>query len=193
MTKLISILFLALIACKPTLEVKEEIQFNCDSLIAAQVKWLHQQNLALKKLTSVSGGNTFESFPETNKIDWKKELAPFSALNGVNKPSYRNSYMVSVFQDDKSNLKVKYWNAEGKEPPLRTLKVYFLTELDKVKNIEAVFVQKSLGFTSHKELKLEFNFIGGKTVLERYQVSGYQKFLTGSSEHYNIVGSVVKK
>ena len=193
MTKLLSILFVGLLACKPPLEVKQKNHFNCDSLVVNQTQWLEHQKMALKKLTSVDGGRVTESLRDANQVEWKKELAPFAAIDWINKPSYRDSYDVSIFQDSKSNLKVKCWKAKTKGPPLRTLTVSFLNEIDKIKSIEAEMEVESLGITSHKALRLEFSFFGGITALESYEISGFQKFFVGTNEHFTLEGIVLKK
>lgn len=193
MTKLFSILFLGLLACKPSLEVKQKDQFNFDSLVRVQAKWLNHQDVDLKKLTSVGNVNVVESILDSNKIKWEKELAPFLVIDWVNKPAYRDNYQVSILQDDKSNLKIKYWNAEAKGPPIRTLKVSYLNKLDKIKSIEAVLEEESLGFTSHKQMRLQFSLFGGKTVLESYKISAYQKFFIGGGEYFTIEGIVLRK
>jgi hypothetical protein len=157
-----------------------------------QFSRLSHEDGILRKFTTVGNSPKTEVILNKKDVSWNRELAPFSSLNLINKPVYRGRYKVSTFQDPKSNLKIKCWEAKGGEP-IRRLKIYYLDNPAQIKRVEAMVESNSPIFSTNKVIEMEFSILGGGGILESYRLSGSQRFFNGTRELFLLESFIGKK
>ncbi len=188
MFKLFFLPLVFLLACRDPGQKLPAQQINFDSLINRQVQILSNQSSSLIKRTSV-GQTTVETSLANQQVQWKKELEPFRIISLINKPVYRDSYESSVEPDPRSNLIIKSWVARGDEP-LRTIRIFYLDHISQIKKIEARLEETNFVFTSYQDIQLDFTVLGGSPQLERYKISGMQKYFMGNLRGFSLEGIV---
>jgi hypothetical protein len=174
-------------ACTKAKQEKQTLLFNCDSLIDHHAKQLSQTKARLTKSTSLRDAPLLTG-TDIHQVQWEKELEAFKLVSIINKPVYRTAYDIEVVRDPKSNLIVKTWKAKGDEP-VRLMKIYFLDKPGALKKWEAVVEKGNFVFRSQQKLEMEFGLLGNSQ-LERFTVSGFQKFFWGNPNTFTLQGLV---
>jgi hypothetical protein len=182
------LLILGLVAaCKPLAPpVVRAHVLNIDSLIDAQIK--NTPVTTIEKTIHVND-STFQS--KANKVELKKELVAFQELNLVNRSIYRDSYQLTVESDKHSNLTVKSWIAT-KDAPVKSLKLFYLDKMDRLKRIEAELSTNDLYAQSSKKLSLDFSILGDTVRLETYSVSGTQQYFWSAPRYFSVDAVILR-
>ncbi|MGC4021425.1 MAG: hypothetical protein QM734_05520 [Cyclobacteriaceae bacterium] len=141
----------------------------------------------MDKKTMMNGKKDSAAFvPDFDQ--WKYELDAFIQLDAINKPSFKDVYQISEIDDSHSNLLIKQFKPTSKSP-VTELKFFFLNH-DKLKKIEASYLEENLMMTTSRNLTLEFDGDNGSETLTRYFVDGRQKMLFASPVLYSVEGKV---
>ena len=166
--------------------------FDVDSLIQAQVQYLSKEHAGLNKISSLGDSSSSISLVPKDITAWKKELEIFSVLQLVNKPINRNSYMVEIEPDTRSNLLVTTFAikpslpADEKDLPIEYLKIYYQESPHKIRRIEGQYREFSMMYKTSRVLRIEFQPVNDTMILTSYSISGGQKMLMGDSVQYKI-------
>jgi hypothetical protein len=179
--------FAALLGCKD--QTQGPKLYNIDSLVSEQVKFLTSAKPKLQK-QAVLGINTDTLIYTPDSTGWSKELDIFRQLDAMNKPVNRGIYLVDDgLYDPGSNLTVKAFTAL--EPlPVRSIRVFYDTDINKPRKIEAVYEEANTLYSSTKNLLLEFQQIDNKTFLTSYSIEGGQKMILSDSVTFSVKGRI---
>lgn len=180
---------LVLFGCQQQ-KVKEERYLNMDSLVNAQVHYLSHSNLFLKKEASI--GN--KKSASTNKLDstgWSNELDVFRQLDLVNRPIYREVYLVKDgVKDSKSNLLIRSYEAPVNSP-IPYVRLFYQDTPNRLKKLEAFYQENNSLYGSKRKMEMYFDDASGKTYLKGYLMEGQQKMMLSDSVKYTIKAEVV--
>lgn len=163
--------------------------YNIDSLLTEQVKVLAVGKPKLQKLAVLGSNNdTLTYIPDS--AAWSRELEIFRQLEAMNKPVNRPNYLVDDnLYDPGSNLTVKAFTAL--EPlPVRSVRVFYDTDIQKPRKIEAIYDEENTLYKSSKNLLLEFQQINNKTLLTSYSIDGGQKMILSDSVTFSVKGRI---
>lgn len=121
---------------------------------------------------------------------WKKELDIFRQLEAMNKPLNKTKYLIDDgLYDPGSNLTVKAFTSL--EPlPVRSLRIFYDTDIQKPRKIEAIFDEENSLYESSKNLLLEFQLINNKNLLTYYSIDGGQKMILSDSVTFSVKGKI---
>jgi hypothetical protein len=163
--------------------------FNIDSLVTQQVTFL---SIGKPKLTKEaflgSSHDQVEYVPDS--VGWSKELDIFRQLETMNKPINKTKYLIDDgLYDPGSNLTVKAFTAL--EPlPVTSVRIFYDTDLQQPRKIEAVFSEENSLYESSKNLLLEFQVINNKNLLTYYSIDGGQKMILSDSVTFSVKGKI---
>ena len=176
-----------LAACSSKQKSSEKY-FDFDGLINAQISELSERKRVLDKSAQLKGVQSDTTFvPDTE--GWEAELDLFRQLEVLNKPTHQKTYRVEgPLDDSKSNLKIKQFYAGSNSLPF--IRIYYLTELRKVKKIEAVVSESNVLYAGSQRLTMEFEEEDGRPMLIRYGVSGFQKLVMRDTVNFSVHGQI---
>jgi hypothetical protein len=179
------LIVLGLVAsCKPPAPPMRSQFLNIDSLLDAQLKVV--QPSAIEK-TILVNDSTFRS--DETKPALAKELQAFRELGLMSRPIYRDAYQQTVLRDTQSNLMVKTWTAK-EDAPVKSLKLFYLDKIDRLKRLEAEFSTTELYTQSNKKLSLDFSILGDTVKLETYSISGMQRYFWSDPRYFSVVATI---
>jgi hypothetical protein len=167
-------------SCKAPAPSSPTQLLNVDSLLDAQLKVV--QASTIEKTIRVND-STFRSVETSPAL--KKEFLAFRELGLMSRPIYRNTYQLTVQPDTQSNLTVMAWTA-NEEAPVKSLKLFYLNKLDRLKRLEAKLSTTELYTQSNKTLLLEFSILGDTVRLETYSISGRQRYFWGAPQYFSV-------
>ncbi len=173
-------------SCKPVVPPVRSQLLNIDSLINAQVR-----NIRVATIEKTIHVNDSTFYHRVINPELKNELVAFQELNLVNRPIYRDSYQLTVQSDKQSNLTIKSWTAT-KDAPVKSLKLFYLDKIDRLKRMEAELGTSELYAKSSKKLLLEFSILGDTVRLETYSISGMQQYFWSDPRYFS-VDAVIRK
>lgn len=183
--------FLSLSSCSNSKKVRGGL-YPVDSLISAQARYLSQSRASLSKTTRLGDRHDKVLVTPKDTIAWKKELEIFAALDIINKPVNRSLYKSEMTSDIRSNLNVRSFTT-SEELPVKYLKIYYRGTPDKVRMIEAQYVETNALFKSARSLIMEFVEVNNKTLLTSYSIDGGQKMFLGDTVQYHVAGNLTIK
>lgn len=163
--------------------------FNIDSLVTQQINFLSLRKPTLSKVAVL--GNVHDQLDYVpDSVGWSKELDIFRQLESMNKPINKTKYLVDDgLYDPGSNLTVKVFTSL--EPlPVRSLRIFYDTDIQKPRKIEAVFIEENSLYESAKNLLLEFQQINNKNLLTNYSIDGGQKMILSDSVTFSVKGKI---
>lgn len=179
--RFVFLLILGLVAaCKPVAPPVQSQFLNIDSLLEAQVNMISKATL--EKTIQVDD-SVFQARLDIAGL--KRDLEVFRELNLMNRSIYRDSYTLSVSPDRQSNLTVKLWT-NTTDAPVKSLKVFYLDKMDRIKRIEAELGSRALYAQSGKKLQLDFDILSDTLLLESYSISGSQRYFWGAQRYFSI-------
>jgi hypothetical protein len=163
--------------------------YNIDSLVTEQANLLSAGKPRLQKLVVLGANNdTLTYTPDST--GWSRELEIFRQLEVMNKPVNRANYLVDDnLYDPGSNLTVKAFTALA-PLPVRSVRVFYDTDIQKPRKIEAVYDEENTLYKSSKNLLLEFQQINNKTLLTSYSIDGGQKMILSDSVTFSVKGRI---
>jgi hypothetical protein len=152
--------------------------YNFDSLLSAQAT----QSRALVKITRVNDVTDSVALTMT-AADWQKELDVFEKLQAANRPAYRDRYVMSEYEDPRSNLTVREYRDD--HAPVGILRLYYLDRPGRIQKIEAIHREKSFFFSAERQFRLQFES-PGSTRLSAFSQKGGQKVFWGDTTLFEI-------
>jgi len=179
----LSAMLLALAGCTGKPSATQNTFYNIDSLVSSQINSLKSRELN----KTVSIGEKQEQIKITpDTTQWKNELEIFRLIAQVNKPSFRDAYLVSDVRDTNSNLMVREIKAQ-REVPVPLMKLFYLRSLDDLRKIEATVVEENAVYSNSRRMVLE---LARNHELHSYRVEGFQKMVMSDSVRFVIEGTV---
>ncbi|MBT1704196.1 hypothetical protein [Chryseosolibacter indicus] len=185
------VLTLVVLSCNKKSEVAP--LYNIDSLITSQVGYLSKKQAQLLKEARIGSQQDDSVYKPKDTLAWANEFEIFRELSAINKPTNRDSYIIddNLF-DPASNLTVKAFSLkEGLELPVKYVRIFYLSSLQKPKKIEALYNEKNLLSASSRLLTMEFKEIRSINVLTSYSIQGGQKMILGDSVSFLIMGKII--
>jgi hypothetical protein len=163
--------------------------YNIDSLVTQQVQRLAAAKPKLQKVALLGNENDSRTYTP-DSAGWGRELEIFRQLEAMNKPVNRSNYLVDDnLYDPGSNLTVKAFTAL--EPlPVRSVRVFYDTDIQKPRKIEAIYDEENTLYKSSKNLVLEFQQIDNKNLLTSYSIDGGQKMILSDSVTFSVKGRI---
>ncbi|UII22463.1 hypothetical protein [Fulvivirga ligni] len=184
-TALFFILLLA--ACtKPEKDVS--YYYNIDSLLSTQKALLLSKGAVIKKSAMLSG-DTAQAEIHPDSALWDKEFKIFDNIN-INKPTLQGMYDEKVYADSNSNLQVKSYTANNDDAQVKSLKIYYLNNLNNIRKVEAEYVEDNPIYHSQRNLEFVFDDIRKEPVLREYEIYGTQKMIFKDSVNMHIKSSI---
>ena len=178
---------LILTACSSKQKSSEKY-FDFDGLINSQISQLSQRMRVLDKRAELKGIQSDTTFVPDTK-GWEAELDLFRRLEALNKPIHQKTYQVEGPLDDpKSNLKIIQYKAPSSSLPF--IKIYYLTELNRVRKIEGMVSESNILYAGSQWMTMEFEEEEGRPILIRYGVRGFQKLVMRDSVNFSVQGQI---
>lgn len=181
-------------ACKN--ERKQTVfYYPIDSLIEAQVFYLSESHASLSKKATIDGEHD-EIVTPKDTTGWRHELNVFAQLNDINKPSNYRKYRVETGKRDANSNLLVYSMESNDSLPVDYLKIYYLSDLNNIRKIEARYHEENslLGkarlLSSSRLLTMNFENINNKIVLTSYSITGGQKTLLGDTVQFSVNGMI---
>ena len=185
---LFCILFILLFSCS-NIDHETTSLYSIDSLLARQSRYLTGNASRLTKVSSLGERSDTVMFTPKSIEEWNKELEIFGVINGINKPANKGFYNINILPDSKSNLNVKTFTTK-EALPVQYLRLFYQASEDKVRKIEAQYIESNALYNSTRLLTMEFQQIDDNIVLTSYEILGDQKMFLGDSVKYTIKGDV---
>ncbi|MBY0436474.1 MAG: hypothetical protein K2U26_20465 [Cyclobacteriaceae bacterium] len=161
---------------------------NFDSLLEVQVQQLSQRKRVLDKTASLSGTESDTTLVPSTQV-WEAELEIFKQLQNVNKPTYKDAYVLTDgIADANSNLTIRQYLASA--APVSSLQFYYQDDFAQLKKVEAIISEHNMLRTTHRNLTLEFEEEDGRPVLNRYAIKGFQKLVFTDTVRFAIEGQI---
>ncbi len=163
--------------------------FDFDRLIDDQISEMNQRKRVLDKTADMEGIQSDTTFLPSGK-GWESELEIFRELEKINKPAYRNTYLVTdPVKDTRSNLLIRRYAAPSE--PVSIVEFYYQSEISHLKKIEASITEKNILYTTHRILKMEFEEgEDGRPLLIRYSLNGFQKMFLQDTVRLSMQGQI---
>lgn len=175
-------------SCNPRNLKYDKPYFDFDSLVHAQVITIGAANGSLHKKTFMNGRRDSTTFvPDT--ASWKRELDVFVQLDLINKPRYKDNYLLQLRPDDHSNL-IMHTYTPKIPSSVKELKFFYQEGSRKLRKIESNFRDENILFSTARKLSLEFDDEQGTMVITTFKVDGYQKMIFSDSVKFAILGKV---
>ncbi|MEK6783839.1 MAG: hypothetical protein AABY93_19230 [Bacteroidota bacterium] len=168
---------------------KEKRYQDFDSLVNAQVTYLTRSKASLKKKATI-GCKSDSTSIVPDSTTWSHELDVFRQLDLINRPIYRDAYIVKDrTKDSKSNLLILSYEA----PPTFTvpyLRLFYQDSPKRLKKLEALYQESNSLYNTKRILKMYFDDSKGKPYLTGYTIDGNQKMMLSDSTHYTITAEI---
>lgn len=191
MRVLVFVLFVGLVSGCQKQKSNAKRYLDMDSLVNVQVKYLTQSKATLEKKATI-GDKTSSSTAVPDSTSWSHELDVFRQLDLINRPIYRDVYVVSDgVKDSKSNLLIKSFDAPANSS-VPYLRLYYQDTPTRLKKIEALYQETNALYGSQRKLEMLFDDTTGKPCLKGYLIIGNQKMILSDSVHYTIKSEVVQ-
>ena len=188
MKSIIPFVFLVLAACGGQQRTRISTYYNIDSLVSAQQQWLMTLEPLLNKTAHIDSDSSLSNF-RPDSTQWANELDVFKKVD-INKPTLDGLYTITVSDDTNSNLAVRTLSTDSREAEVKYLKLYYLDQLEKLKKIEALYIERNPIYASRREVTLVFDEVQNKRLLKRYKISGSQKMILQDTVKFEVDGQL---
>ncbi len=186
------VLFTFLFSCNVR-DNNHRAYYSVDSLIHAQVVSLTKSKAVLTKKAEIDGKEEAISFTPTDTISWANELAIFSALAEINKPTNAGLYTIETgVKDPNSNLLIRSFTSTTILPVVY-LKLFYLDNPSFLRRVEALYREENTLLKGSRLLLMEFQQVNNEAVLTSYSIEGSQKMLLRDAVQFSIKGTVTLK
>lgn len=159
--------------------------YNIDSLVTTQAVHLLAHKATLTKTARLDNSEKISTVIPKDSLEWENELAIFSELNAINKPSNKGAYNVEVYKDAETGLDVKSFSTK-EELPVRFLKIFYKQSPDSIRRIEAKYNESNSLYSSGRFLRMEFSQAAENPLLHSYSINGGQKMVLDDSVRYDV-------
>lgn len=155
-------------------DISTKKYFDLSGLVEKQIEQLSTEKRGVKKMVSA---NTQTESQRVQKVDWRKELAPFLQAD-LNKPAFAQSYDVLDTLGYKS-----YTLKAGEKLPVQFVAI----RQGKVQtSINALITDENYLFKTEKNLRMVLE----NNRLQAYKIEGFQKLFFGEVESFLVEGKV---
>ena len=173
-----------------TKSVSKQTYLDIDSLIDVQIKNLTLAGAHVEK-TAVLGNTSDQSQFVPDSTGWSSELDVFRELNTINKPIYKDQYVITDGEkDSNSNLIIRTYQAKD-DLPVRSLSLYYYKSLNSIKKLKAVYNKENILYSTERTLTMNFDEVKGKHLLADYSVSGIQKMIVSDTVRFSITCHII--
>ena len=187
---LFPVLFIITVACDQQLKNNQSI-LNIDSLVNAQSIALTRSNAELQKQLTMNGSAEEMSY-QPDSLNWITELDILKQLSIINKPIYRDLYVIEDDRTDtESNLTVRTYSTE-QVVPVRTIKFYYRSDFKNLRRITATYIEKNSLYESARTFNMEFSEEAKSVQLKQISITGYQKMVLSDSVIYSLHLTIVR-
>ena len=188
MRGIIPFVFLICIACGGQQRQRVITYYNIDSLVSSQQDLLVARHPLLNKKAYIDSDSSITDF-KPGREQWTNELDIFKKID-INSPKLVGLYTTSTADDTHSNLKVRTLTTNDEDAEVKYLKLYYLDRLEKLKKIEALYIERNPIYASSREVTMVFDDFEGQGILKRYQVRGMQKTVLQDTVRFEISGQL---
>ncbi|GAA4468773.1 hypothetical protein GCM10023189_54640 [Nibrella saemangeumensis] len=180
-------LFLFIAACNnPAQQTQANRYYDVAGYIQRQIDTLAQRKPTVIKRLLVEGQVNQK---RVDDINWIKELELFLQAD-INKPAYRNSYLISK----PDSLTVQYKLKAGEKLPVHALTVVLDSLYQKPSRIEALLVTDNPLYQSERRLLLESSVSPDqKWQLNHYRIDGFQQLTFFDRKDFSVEGRVLSR
>lgn len=179
--------FILLTACNPSNLKYNKLYFDFDSLLTVQEAAVVKNKLKLSK-TVLLDGKQDRSTQFVDSASIAQELDVFRQLDLINKPLYRNTYLVSDGVDDSlSNLTLRQYTSTT-QTPIPWVTFYYQRSFQQLMKVESLYRENNALYSTERNLLLEFDNSSGKLLLSRYRLTGFQKMILNDTVYFSVEG-----
>lgn len=160
--------------------------FDITGLLNAQLDALAARKSSLEKEAGVNQSTSSTTLVPSQEF-WIRELEIFRSLDAINRPTV-NYHAEGPLDDPQSNL----WIQEFTHPyaALATVRVFYQDDPRRVRKVEGEVRERTLLYSSRRQLTLWFEEDRGQPVLNQYEIRGFQKASLRDSVHFFVRGKV---
>jgi hypothetical protein len=160
----------------------EKFYFDLKSFVENQIVYLNDKKPIVSKTVGLDGKTVSN---ESKDIDWKKELELFVQAD-LNKPSYRQSYMV----ERKDSSTYEYRLKPNVDLPVTYLKIITDSSLHQTIYVKALFQSSNRIYKSEKTIELSCTRGDNIWELTSYSVNGYQQLIFMDRKTFDIKANI---
>lgn len=173
-----------LLSCNQQNQKYQKRYIDLDSLISSQLVALTKANVNISKKASMGQSET-TGVAKGDSASLSHELDIFRQIDIINKPLFRDQYVVLTAPDTKSNLTVQSFEPKI-QSPIRYVKLYYLNDVSHLKKIEARYEEENSLYYTRRDYVLEFNEYHKSALLVRSNVQGIQKMIMNDSVTFSV-------
>jgi len=165
--------------------------FNLDSLVRNQIILLAKGDFEVRKTAYLNDAKDSQIL-KPDSSGWARELKLFRDAD-INKPSLAGIYKILSGPGElTNNLKERdYLPFNPRETNIKYLKLFYVTNLEDIRVIEAKITEENPLFDGETYLRMEFRQDGrGNLILQNYSLQGGQKMILLDSVSFSISGSI---
>ncbi|MCF0053092.1 hypothetical protein LXM25_23690 [Dyadobacter sp. LJ53] len=176
--------FITLTGCRDaaTDPNEKKAYYDLKGFIENQIVYLNEKKPKVTKTVQLDGKE--EVRVETG-TDWKKELELFVQAD-INKPAYRNSYVVTRSDSSVYEYKIK----DGENLPVRLLTIKVDSATQQPVMVKALLRSENRIYSSEKTIELTPSRRDNLLGVSSYSVKGYQKLLFMDRKSFNITAKI---
>jgi hypothetical protein len=156
--------------------------YDLKGFIENQVVYLNETKPKVTKTVRLNGKKEVRS---DYKTDWKKELELFTQAD-INKPAYRNSYIVVRSDSAVYEYKVK----AGENLPVRYLIIKVDSATQQPLSVKALIQAENKIYNSEKLIELTCRKSNNLLGVSAFSVKGYQKLLFVDKKSFDITSKI---
>jgi hypothetical protein len=160
----------------------DSVFFDTQNFMSQQINVLEQLNPSVQRINKLNGEQ--EEMLLTD-IDWETELALFVDAD-INKSSYLPSYTVAK----PTNLITTYTLKQGENLPVKYMEIAIDSTSQQPRSIVVTLYRNNKLFDTEKNLRLDLMDYNGKTIINKYQVEGYQNVMLLGKTTFSLQGIV---
>jgi hypothetical protein len=168
---------------------QKKLFYNLDSLVTFQVDHLKGKYELNKFIQMGTAKEEARFVPDSTQ--WARELQIFRLIDQVNRPAFRDSYVVNDLRDTNSNLTVREIKAKVEtEVPVSVVRFFYLRDISDLRRIEAILQDGNALYMNQRKLTMEFEAANSIHLVQRYRIEGQQKMVMDDSIRFVIAGEI---
>ena len=187
---LFSALVVSLVACKDLEPASPSYFFSVDSLVEAQIDYLTEKGAKVTKTGMVIGQGMDSVTIMPDSLQWARELAIFKSAD-INKPRLRERYEKHVKSLDNGLEQLSYIPTDSAGLMVNKLTITYDADPNNLREIHAIIVGNNPLYSSQREIRMNFEEVGGAARLKTYFVQGGQKMKLKDSVQFDLHGKLV--
>jgi hypothetical protein len=167
--------------------------FPIEKIIGEQALLLSSSHADLHKKATLNDSLYEVSTTPADSMAWSHELDIFRELELINKPIYKDDYVITDnINDPKSNLVIKEFRAT-RNIPVSLVKIFHRPGNEDMIKMEAIYNEENSLYRSSRHMSLVWDDHDGNQVLTSYAIKGGQKIFLGDTTVFEIQGKIAIK